>query len=401
METIAVTGNHGGNIRSDCRVTLERRKTGGLEVLLQSRVQSMYGRQIREQAAGVLTKLGISHARIHIEDTGALPFVLSARIEAAARMLDQDVPAVVPDMLQGNARETKPGRTRFSRLYLPGNTPGLMLNAGIHEPDGIILDLEDSVAPEKKQEARILVRNALCQLDFCGAERMVRINQLPMGLEDLEHVVPYHVNLILLPKCESPEQVREVDRRMTSLLESAGHKGNVFLMPILESCLGIEHAFEIATSSNRVVAMAIGLEDYTADLGVQRSEEGRESLYARTRLVNACKAAGIQPIDSVYSDVDNMEGLARTVGESRALGFEGMGCIHPRQVPVIRKGFLPVEEEITRAEAIVAAWAEAREKGLGVVSLGSKMIDAPVVSRARQTMDLAYRFGLRQKDKQS
>ena len=143
--------------------------------------------------------------------------------------------------------------------------------------------------------------------------------------------------------------------------------------------------------------MAIGLEDYTADLGVRRTEGGEESLYARTRLVNACKAAGIQAIDSVYSDVGNMEGLKENVIRSKSLGFEGMGCIHPRQIPVIHEGFAPLEDEIYTAEKIVEAFNEAESKGLGVISLGTKMIDPPVVKRAQKTLDLAYSLGLRKK----
>jgi citrate lyase subunit beta/citryl-CoA lyase len=265
----------------------------------------------------------------------------------------------------------------------------MMLNAGIHQPDGIILDLEDSVAPGKKAEARLLVRNALCQVDFYGAERMVRINQLPAGLEDLDEVVPWNLHLVLLPKCEHASQVAQVAERIQNILKAHKLDREVYLMPIIESALGVENAFEIATASKTVVAMAIGLEDYTADLGVKRSESGQESLYARTRLVNACKAAGIQPIDSVYSDVANMEGLLKNVETSRSLGFEGMGCIHPRQVPVIQEAFLPSEEEIEKARKIVEAFEEAEARGSGVVALGSKMIDAPVVKRAQKTLKLA------------
>ena len=163
-------------------------------------------------------------------------------------------------------------------------------------------------------------------------------------------------------------------------------------MPIIESCLGVENAFEIASASQAVVAMAIGLEDYTADLGVKRTDRGTESLYARTRLVNACKAAGIQPIDSVYSDVANMEGLKKNVETSRSLGFEGMGCIHPRQVPVIQEAFTPTEEEINIAKRIVEAFEEAEARGSGVVALGSKMIDPPVVKRAQKILVLASKL---------
>ena len=165
-------------------------------------------------------------------------------------------------------------------------------------------------------------------------------------------------------------------------------------MPIIETALGVENAFDIARSSGDVVAIAIGLEDLTADLGVQRSAEGKESLYARTRLINAAKAAGIQPIDSVFADVDDPDALRQNVQESKALGFEGMGCIHPRQIAVIREGFAPGREEIGKASRIVSAFGEARRMGLGVVALGTKMIDQPVVSRAQKTITLAISMGL-------
>lgn len=170
-------------------------------------------------------------------------------------------------------------------------------------------------------------------------------------------------------------------------------------MPIIESALGAVNAYEIATSSPNVVAMAIGLEDYTADLGVQRTHEGTESFYARSALVNAAKAAGIQAIDSVFSDVDDLEALAETVKRSKAMGFAGMGCIHPRQVAVINENFNPGPAEIEKALKIVDAFDKAREKGLGVVALGSKMIDAPVVKRALSTINDAMEAGLIDKNR--
>ena len=388
----ATVGNKGDRIRSDCQVRLQLLSKGGINIKLQSKVERMFGEQIRQQALEVLESLGILHASLEIEDTGALPFVIGARIEAAVKQLRSMNKAWIPPVIEQNRYETGRERFRFSRLYLPGNSPSMMLNAGIHQPDGVILDLEDSVAPEKKSEARILVRNALCQVDFYGAERMVRINQLPAGLEDLDEVIPCHPHLVLLPKCEYGSQVVEVVERIQSILKAHKQEREIYLMPIIESALGVENAFEIATASRSVVAMAIGLEDYTADLGVKRTQRGKESLYARTRLVNACKAAGIQPIDSVYSDVANMEGLRKNVETSRALGFEGMGCIHPRQVSVIQEAFIPTEGEIEKAKAIVGAFEEAEARGSGVVALGSKMIDPPVVKRAQKTLELASKL---------
>ncbi len=389
MKQSATTGNKGERIRSDCHVKLQIPEKGGIHIKLQSKVERMFGEQIRQQALEVLESLGVSHASLEIEDTGALPFVIGARIEAAVKQIRDTDKNWIPPVIEQNRYESSRERFRFSRLYLPGNSPSMMLNAGIHQPDGVILDLEDSVAPDRKAEARLLVRNALCQVDFYGAERMVRINQLPAGLEDLDEVVPRHLHLVLLPKCEHATQVVEVAERIQAILKAHKQDREIFLMPIIESSLGVENAFEIAKASDTVVAMAIGLEDYTADLGVKRTEKGEESFYARTRLVNACKAAGIQPIDSVYSDVANMEGLRKNVETSRSLGFEGMGCIHPRQVPVIREAFVPTEEEIEKARRIVEAFEEAEARGSGVVALGSKMIDPPVVKRAQKTLELA------------
>ena len=387
--TIALAGNAGPDVRSDCQVQLEIRNSGGLDVVIESKVKALYGESIRETCLEVLHFFEIGHAVLKITDNGALPFVIAARVEAAlASLMPISKEFWMPSVPEANNKTTR-DRFRLTRLYLPGNTPKLMLNAGIHNPDGIILDLEDSVAPEKKHEARYLVRNALRQVNFFHAERMVRINQLPMGLDDLKFVIPHYVNMILVPKCQTPQQIMEMEEAIGQLRKIHGIDYDIYYMPIIENALGVENAFQIATASPNIVAMAIGLEDYTSDMGVSRTAEGTESFYARTRIVNACKAAGIQPIDSVYSDVDNMEGLRRNCLQSKALGFEGMGCIHPRQISVIRKGFMPTELEVAKAQKIVAAYEEARAKGLGVVSLGSKMIDAPVVKRALSILEQA------------
>ncbi len=390
----ATAGNAGPRVRSDIEVTLELTEAGGIELNLRSKVKTMYGRAIEEQCRSLLAWFGIENARLTVNDSGALPFVISARIEAAVKALTGTDKCFIPEMISENTCHSARDRYRFSRLYLPGNNPGMFLNAGLHSPDGVILDLEDSVAPDRKDEARILVRNALRTVDFYGAERMIRINQGPRGLGDLDMLIPHNVHLVLIPKCEDAETVRSVDNRIREIKQREGQSGTVYLMPIIESALGVENVREIATASDSVVALAIGLEDYTADLGVQRTKEGRESLYARNRLVVACKAAGIQPIDSVFSDVGDMEGLLENVLSSKAMGFEGMGCIHPRQIAVIRDGFSPAKEELDKAKKIVMAYRDALSKGLGVVALGTKMIDPPVVARAEKTITLALRLGM-------
>ncbi len=386
MSKIGIAGNYDDKVRSDCRVSIELTDNGGKNINLKSKVEKIFGESIRKLADDILNFFDIKNCNLTIEDKGALDFVLAARIEAAIKqVMDTDKEYLLP-IIPENTTVTAKDRFRLSRLYLPGNTPKLMINAGVHQPHGIILDLEDAVAPPKKYEARFIVRNALRSVNFYGAERMVRINQLPLGLEDLKFVVPHNVNLILLPKCESAQQILDVNKVIDNIKRN--NNNPIWIMPIIESALGVEKAFEIATAADNVVAMAIGLEDFTADLGVRRTAEATESFYARTRIVNACKAAGIQPIDSVFSDVSDMEGLRKNVEVSKSLGFEGMGCIHPRQIKVIHEAFRPTDAEIEKAQKIVAAFKEAEAKGLGVVSLGSKMIDPPVVKRALKVLEM-------------
>jgi len=393
MGVIATTGNKGKTVRSDCFVTLELKDGGGIDLQLESKVAVMYGESIKSLAFNILEFFGILNASLKIEDSGALPLVLSARIEAAIKQLIMTDKEFLPDLLTQNRYSTTKDRNRFSRLYIPGNSPSLMINAGIHKPDGIILDLEDAVAPDKKDEARFLVRNALRAIDFYSAEKMVRINQGDRGLNDLDYIVPHNVNLILLPKCETPDQVSAVNQKMDQITRKHNITSPVWIMPIIESALGVINAYPIASAADNVVSVAIGLEDYTADLGTKRTTEGNESFFARSMVVNAARAAGIQPIDSVFSDVGDMEGLTQTVLRSKAIGFDGMGCIHPRQIRVIHENFAPGSDEVEKAKKIVYAYHKAIESGLGVVSLGTKMIDPPVVKRALNTITLAIKLG--------
>jgi len=391
--TIATAGNNGDKDRSDCFVTLELTDSGGIQIDLVSKVKALYGASIIELCTNLFRFFEIKNAKLKLEDKGALPFVISARVEAALKQLITSKKEFLPEMLLENHYSTAHDRRRISRLYLPGNTPSLMINAGIHTPDGIILDLEDAVGISKKPEARFLVRNVLRSVDFMGAERMVRINQIPMGIQDLDFILPHNVNLILVPKCETAAQIKLVNERITAIQTDHGIARQVWLMPIIESALGVMNALEIAFAAPNIVAMAIGLEDYTADIGTARTKEGSESFFARCQLVNACKAAGIQAIDSVFSDIANMEALKENVLKSKALGFDGMGCIHPRQIKVIHENYAPTETEIENAKKIINAFIIATEQGLAVVSLGNKMIDAPVVKRAQRIIDLAINLG--------
>ena len=390
----AEAGNSGKDVRSDLHVAIEPRDSGGIELSLESRVAPYYGEAIRAQAQQVLETLGVKNAKVSIHDEGALPFVIAARIETAARRAGlSSTQKALPDKAALPPVSAK-DRLRRSRLYLPGTEPKYFINAALHAPDAIILDLEDSVHHTQKDAARILVRNALRAVDFGPCERMVRINQLPIGLEDLAEIVPEAPDLILIPKVEHPGQVTQVHNMIEELKVRHQISRPIWLMPILESGIGIENAGPIAAAAESVAALTIGLEDYTADLGVAKTPEGRESIYARTRLINAARAASIQAIDSAFTDVADMESLKRWAKASRALGFEGIGCIHPAQIPVIHTAFAPSAAEIERAQQIVAAFEEASQRGHGVVSLGSKMIDPPVVQRALKLVARAKAMGL-------
>src|SRR5208283_70002 len=284
-------GRAGGDVRSDVHVTVEERVRGGIEVGLRSRVAAYYGETIRQQVCDVLDPLGVKHAVVTVVDEGALPFVIAARVEVAVRRAGLgDGRSALPDAISLPAASAK-DRLRRSRLYLPGNEPKYFINAGLHGPDAIILDLEDSVHLAEKDAARLLVRNALRSVDFGSAERMVRINQLPVGIKDLEEIVPQSPDLLLIPKVETAAQIAGVDGAIARVAQQFGITRPIWLMPILESALGIENAFAIATASDQIVGITLGLEDYTADLGVVKTMTGSESLYARQRVVNAAHAA--------------------------------------------------------------------------------------------------------------
>jgi citrate lyase subunit beta/citryl-CoA lyase len=391
---VGEAGHWGKDVRSDVHVWIEPRERGGIDIVFESRVKPYYGESIRSQTESVLATLAIPHAQVLIHDEGALPFVISARIEAAAKRagLANGKKALPPanPLPEPSARD----RMRRSRLYLPGGEPKYFVNALLHGPDAIILDLEDSVHASEKDAARLLVRNALRSVDFGSCERMVRINQLPLGLDDLDEIIPESPDLILIPKVEGSDQVLEVCQRIEQLKLRHDIRRAVWLMPIVESAVGIENAYKIASASAQIAALTVGLEDYTADLGVAKTVLGTESLYARQRLVNAARAAGVQAIDSVFGDVADMEGLRVWGLNSRSMGFEGMGCVHPLQIPVVHKAFAPTQVEVEKALRIVAAFNEAQQKGLGVVSLGSKMIDPPVVQRALKLIARAEAMGL-------
>jgi citrate lyase subunit beta/citryl-CoA lyase len=394
MKQLGIAGRRGEKVRSDVYIAVEVRDEGGVELTVKSRVDFIYLESIKELIYTGLKHFGIRNARVEVEDSGAVPFVIMARLEAAVmRALGQRVPEWLPEPGPSFTRATTRERWRRSRLYLPGNEPKFMLNARIYQPDGVILDLEDSVPPEEKDAALILVRNALRAVDFGECERMVRINPLPAGYDELMSVISAGVNVILVPKCEDDEQLEELDEQISTIQRQTQVKNEVYLMPIVETARGAFKAHKIARASERICALTYGLEDYIADIGASKTREGTESLWLRSIVVNAARAAGVQPIDTVYADVADLDGLRESCRAAKVLGFEGKGCIHPRQVTVVNEEFMPGDEEIERAKDIVRADKMAKAQGRSVAVIGSKMIDPPVVRRAQRTLEMAVAFG--------
>jgi len=386
-----------GNIKSksDFYIEFFQKKSGGINLDIHSKTNILHAKKLNSIIKKTLKELNVENGDLNIIDNGGQYFVLQARIESVIKSAYPKCSNSSLINFNKHAKyKTYRNRFRRSRLYIPGNQPKLMLNAGIHKPDAIILDLEDSVSHLEKKSARLIVRNALRTLDFFGAERMVRINQGELGMEDLESIIPHNVHVILIPKVESAEQLIKVDDQIIKIAKSNRIREKIFLMPIIESATGVLNALKIAKASKNNVALAIGLEDYTADIGVKRTNKGTESLFARSQIINAARSANIQAIDTVFSDVNDEQGLRESVKEAKEIGFDGKGCIHPRQIQLIHQEFAPNEKEISQAKKIVLAFDKAESEGLGVVSLGSKMIDPPVVKRAQQTINLALKMNL-------
>ncbi len=291
-------------------------------------------------------------------------------------------------------------RLRRTMMFVPGNNPAMMQDAFIYGPDSIMLDLEDSVTLAEKDAARLLVHNALKTIDYGDTEMVVRINPLntPYGKKDIEAVVKAGVHVIRMPKTETADEVREVEAEIERVEAELGCVGRTKIMAAIESALGIVNAYDIAIASKRMMGIALGAEDYCANLKTQRTPEGAELLLARETIVVAARAAGIDALDTVFSNVNDMETFRKEVELIKTLGFDGKSIINPRQIEVVNEVFAPTEKDITKARAIIAAIKEAEEKGSGVISLNGKMIDRPVVIRAERTIELAIASGILTKE---
>lgn len=281
-------------------------------------------------------------------------------------------------------------------LFIPGNNPGMLQNAGVLGADSVILDLEDAVSLQEKDSARILVSKAIGHVNFGNSEVVVRINPLssPYGLSDIKAIAVVKPDALLVPKADT-NQILMASNLLDELEAANGiAKGQIKLIPLIESAYGLETISDVLRASTRNVAVLFGGEDFTADMGVRRTKSGEEILYGRNRVAAACKAYGADAIDTPYTDVEDHQGLKEDTLKARNLGFTGKAAINPRQVDVIHSAYAPETHEINYAIRVMEAMETAEHEGKGVFSLDGKMVDAPIISRASQTLELAKLLNL-------
>lgn len=287
-------------------------------------------------------------------------------------------------------------KLRRTMLFMPGNNPSMLQNASILGADSVILDLEDAVSLTEKDSARVLVREAIKTLDFSQVELVVRINQLTTEYaeKDIDIIGRVKPDTILVPKATEEDMIT-VDNMLTKIEEEEGfEKNSIRLFALIESAYGVENVYNIIKSSKRIDGVLLGGEDLAADLGIKRTKLGEEIAYARSRVANACRAMSVDSIDTPFTDTNDMEGLMDDTRRAKSIGMTGKASINPRQVDYIHAVYAPTEAEITHAKRVMEAKDEADSKGLGVFSLDGKMVDAPIINRAKATLELAKTIGL-------
>lgn len=289
-------------------------------------------------------------------------------------------------------------KLRRSMLFVPGSNAAMISNSFIYKPDSIMFDLEDAVALKEKDSARLLVAHALQHPLYREMETVVRVNPLDseFGLADLNAVVRAGVNVVRMPKTETAQDVVDMDKAITEIEQACGREvGSTKMLAAIESPLGITQANQIAFASKRLIGIALGAEDYVRNLKTERSPEGIELLFARCSILQAARAAGIQAFDTVYSDANNEEGFLKEAALIKQLGFDGKSLVNPRQIELLHNLFAPTQKDVDHAQKVIAAANEAEQQGLGVVSLNGKMIDAPIIERARLVLERA-KSGIRE-----
>ncbi len=377
----------GSDAKGDCRITVGPAESTRIEI--KTKAQNLVAAGIRAVVEKMLVQYGSPTLTVSVEDFGSLDYVLAARTETAVRVALSLEATPLDKPVQRQAAVSD--RPRRSRLYVPGNNPRLLAGIEVHGADCVLLDLEDSVPLSEKTSARILVKHLLSSIPF-PEEVWVRINGLDSGGEnDVQEVLQGRPHGLCLPKAESAGDVTRLAKLLDEVESDCGiEPGFTKIMTIIETARGVLHCEEIAAADPRIVMLAFGAEDYTRDVGSLRTS--RALSFARSMIVAAAAAAGIQASDTVYADLKNSEGLAEETALARELGFDGKGAINPRQLALIHQAFSPTDDELAYAYRVVEAAEEAERAGSGAVALDGKMIDRPVLERAKRTLKYAERL---------
>lgn len=287
-------------------------------------------------------------------------------------------------------------RLRRTMLFMPGNTPAMLQDAGILGADSIILDLEDAVSLTEKDSARILVSEAIKNVDYSNVEVVVRINPFDteFSQKDIDIIARVKPDALMVPKA-TEDELKAINKILTEIEVQEGFaSGSIKLIPIVETAYGVENVYSIIKSCDRIVGVLLGGEDLTSDLGIKRTKEGEEVFYARNRVAIACRAMKVDSIDTPFTDTNDFEGLTKDTSKAKGLGFTGKAAINPRQIDTIHSVYAPTKEEIKYAKRVLEVMEEAEKEGKGVFSLDGKMVDAPVINRAKNTVELAKILGL-------
>lgn len=289
-------------------------------------------------------------------------------------------------------------KMRRSMLFVPSSNAAMVSNTFIYDADAIMFDLEDSVSLREKDTARLILFNALRHPLYQEIETVVRVNALDSdwGHADVNAVVAAGVDVVRLAKTDTAQDVIDMNQAIAEAEEACGREvGSTKMLAAIESALGITNAKEIAFASERLIGIALGAEDYVRDIKTNRTPGGTELLFARCSILQAARAAGIQCFDTVYSDANNTEGFLKEAEHIKQLGFDGKSLVNPRQIELLHNLYAPTKAEVTHANAVIQAAADAESKGLGVASLNGNMVDAPIIERARIVLEHA-KSGIRE-----
>ena len=288
-------------------------------------------------------------------------------------------------------------RLRRTMMFLNAQKPGLIKDPYIYKPDSIMLDLEDAVAENQKDVARFSLYHALKEINYRGCERVVRINGLdtPYWEEDIHCAVAGGCDAIRIPKTESALDVQRVEAVVEECEKKYGiPEGQTLIMAAIESARGVMKALDICEASERLFGIALSGGDYTKDLQTHITGTGLELMGARQNMIIAARAAGVQCFDTVYTNLDDMDGFRRDVETIHLMGFDGKSIINPRQINIVHEIFTPTQKDIIFAEKVVKEIDEKKKLGIGVFTVDGKMIDIAFYDGAKRTIELAKASGV-------